>query len=85
MRHSSEKYFRAEVCWHEYGFFIRLGDITRPLLTMDLPAYEIIGNIYEGLHIGEKPDIIEKWNNIIKTQSQNPSKGTKSVEKLEEK
>ncbi len=50
-----------------------------------LDDMEVIGNIYEGLHSGEKLDMIDGWKNNTNEQSQKLSKDILSVKKREEK
>ena len=51
----------------------------------EMAVSEIIGSIYEGLHSGEKTDIIGEWKNNTDNQSQKHLKDIKLVKKPEEK
>lgn len=49
-----------------------------PNVIMD---FEVIGNIYSGLHSGEKTDILDEWNKNTSKPYQEDLKDTKSVKK----
>lgn len=76
---------RGQIVWDGYwASFANKNDAGNTLLQ-EINQLEIIGNIYEGLHSGEKTDMIDIWKNNIEKQSQNPSKDIKSVKKQDEK
>lgn len=70
-------------------FLLRKGVICSQIQVVqtmtDASRHEIIGNIYEGLHSGEKLDILDKWKKNTDDLSQKASKDTLLAKKPEEK
>ena len=70
-----------EVAWDvDYCGFILKDSQQNPNIKC-----EVIGNVYEGLYSGEKPDMIEGWKNNTEKPSQTPLKDTSSAKKQNEK
>jgi len=74
----------TEIIWKDGGFTYKNTEYDYDGMLYP-EEWEVIGNIYEGLHSGENNDILKEWNNPIKMPSQNPSKDIKPARKQEEK
>ncbi len=70
---------KGQVIWNQddCSFAVNFDIELQPLDTSVCEWGEVIGNIYEGLHSGEKCDMIEEWKKSTSEQSQNPSKDIK--------
>ena len=57
----------------------------KTICTVREVYFEVIGNIYKGLHSCENKDILKEWTKTTEKQFQPDSKDIKSVKKLDKK